>query len=257
MSIKIMTAVWEHSRATGTDRLVLLALADIADDNGECWPSVAHIAHKCRIDPRTTQRRIRSLQKLGEVVVVVGGGKSSTAGGTRSNRYRIVVHLPEEEEGGDLPPHGTDARGGVAQTPGGGVAQTPPEPSLLTVIEPSIAHCASAQPFEADFAVAWGQYPKKLDRGRAFTAYSARRRSGVSADDLLSATKFYADAVDGTDPKYIKYPATFYGTDQPFLDFVDGIPEALKANRQASKSKSMQNVDRVLGGLGGRQELNA
>jgi hypothetical protein len=70
--------------------------------------------------------------------VVVGGGKSRTAGGTRSNRYRIVVHLPDEKEGGDLPPHGTDARGGVAQTPGGGVAQTPPEPSLLTVNEPSL-----------------------------------------------------------------------------------------------------------------------
>lgn len=133
-----MTSVWEHSEAAGTDLLVLLALADIADDNGECWPSIGHIARKCRIDSRTTQRRIRSLEKLGEVVVIPGGGKTSTAGGTRSNRYRIVVHMPVEEGGGDLPHHGTDARDGVAPVPGGGVAPVPPEPSVLTVSEPSL-----------------------------------------------------------------------------------------------------------------------
>jgi hypothetical protein len=62
MSIKYLTQVWENSRATGTDLLVLLALADQANDSGWSYPSVAFLARKCRIDPRTTQRRIRSLE---------------------------------------------------------------------------------------------------------------------------------------------------------------------------------------------------
>lgn len=149
MSIKVMSAVWENSKAAGTDLLVLLSLADMANDEGECWPSVRTIARKCRIDERTTQRRIRSLENLGEVMVIRGGGKASTSGGTKSNRYRIVVHI-SEADGGDVPGGGvadcqgwggTGAGGGVARVPGGGVAPVPPESS----VEPSIESSSSSE----------------------------------------------------------------------------------------------------------------
>ena len=139
MSVKFSSRVWEFSHSTGTDRLVLLALADNADDNGECWPSIRHLARKCRIDTRTVQRHIRSLELLGEVRVIVGGGRSRMAGGTRSNRYQIVIHIPDDDEGGNLPPGGRGARGWVAALPGGGVAALPPEASL----EPSMNSLAS------------------------------------------------------------------------------------------------------------------
>jgi Helix-turn-helix domain len=142
MSIKVMTNVWQHSEAAGTGLLVLLALADIADDNGECWPSMGYVARKCRIDSRTAQRQIRSLEKLGEVIVIVGGGKTSTAGGTRSNRYRIVVHVPAEggelPGGGKSPHHDTSAGEGVAPVSGGGVAPVSPDTSVRSVNDTSL-----------------------------------------------------------------------------------------------------------------------
>ena len=138
MSIEVMTAVWKYSKAEGTDLLVMLALVDNANEDGECWPSIRYIARKCRIDDRTVQRRIRGLETTGEVVVIRGAGKASTPGGTRSNKYRIVIHMPQEEGGGISPPPVISAGGGVAQAPGGGVAQAPPEPSLRTVKEPSL-----------------------------------------------------------------------------------------------------------------------
>ncbi len=98
MSIKIMTQVWECSKADGSDLLVLLCLADMANDEGECWPSMATIARKCRIDVRNARKRIRGLEKLGDVVVIVGGGTSSSKGGLRSNRYRITVHMEADTE---------------------------------------------------------------------------------------------------------------------------------------------------------------
>lgn len=145
MSVAVMTTCWKHSRARGTDLLVLLALADIANDDGECWPSIPHLAKKCRIDTRTTQRRIRSLEELGEVIVVVGGGRASKSGGPASNRYRITVYIPDDGtgDGGNLPPRqsaipGTDATGGVAHAPPLGVAPVPPESSVEPSKEPSL-----------------------------------------------------------------------------------------------------------------------
>ena len=35
MSIKVQSHVWEHSPAKGGELLILLAIADFADDNGE------------------------------------------------------------------------------------------------------------------------------------------------------------------------------------------------------------------------------
>jgi hypothetical protein len=97
MSIKVMTEVWEHSKAKSTDLLVLLALADMANDEGECWPSMSTIGRKCRINTRNARARIYSLKNLGEVVVIESGGKSSSKGGVRSNRYRITVHMDDPD----------------------------------------------------------------------------------------------------------------------------------------------------------------
>lgn len=172
MSIKVMTSVWERSQASGTDLLVLLALADNANDAGECWPSIHYIARKCRIDDRTTQRRIRSLEAINEVVVIRGGGRAgSSEWGTRSNKYIIVVHLTDDE-GGDLPgvaicQGGTDDTGGVAPAPGSRVAPVPPEPS----IEPSIEPPLNPQPKAGD--------QKPLRRGMRGTGTSPRELRAV------------------------------------------------------------------------------
>jgi hypothetical protein len=39
MSIKVMSQVWEHSTRKGTRLLLLLALADFANDEGICYPA--------------------------------------------------------------------------------------------------------------------------------------------------------------------------------------------------------------------------
>lgn len=143
-----MTAVWDYSRASGTPLLVLLKLADWADDDGECWPSISTIAKKCRLkDERHVKRIIHDTleRELGEVIVIPGGGKSSTKGGVRSNRYRIVVHMPDDPpivvEG---PPSSANNDGGsqtiqiVAGRPPRIVVEGPPEPSVESSGEPPL-----------------------------------------------------------------------------------------------------------------------
>jgi hypothetical protein len=80
-----MTAVWDHSRASGSTLLVALAFADYADDWGRCWPALARISAKARIDRRTTQRAVRELEQLGEL-------QADRSRGRVASRYRLRLY---------------------------------------------------------------------------------------------------------------------------------------------------------------------
>lgn len=83
MSIKLMTAVWEREDLSATHKLVLLALADWANDEGLCWPSINRLAVKASLTTRGIQKSIRALEQMGFVrrEEVVGKG----------NRYWLVI----------------------------------------------------------------------------------------------------------------------------------------------------------------------
>ena len=73
MSVKAISAVWDHSESSGTALLRLLAIADSADHDGtNAWPSQGTLATKTRLSRRTVQRKIGDLVTLGELAVVPG-----------------------------------------------------------------------------------------------------------------------------------------------------------------------------------------
>ncbi len=66
-----MTWVLEHSEARLSDRLVLLALANFAHDDGSmAFPAVATLAHKARLGRSTCQTSLRRLEKSGGIATV-------------------------------------------------------------------------------------------------------------------------------------------------------------------------------------------
>lgn len=68
MSVYCTTRVWKKSKATGNDKLVLLAIADNAwEDGTNAFPSIRHIAHKAGLDKRTVKRIIKKLIEMGEL----------------------------------------------------------------------------------------------------------------------------------------------------------------------------------------------
>lgn len=69
MSVHVTSWVLRHSPATLGDRLVLLVLADKADEDGtNAWPSVATIANESRLSERQAQRCLRNLEQTGQIV---------------------------------------------------------------------------------------------------------------------------------------------------------------------------------------------
>src|SRR6266567_5826286 len=68
MSARALAWAWQQQPATTSQKLVLAALADRADDDGECFPSVQWIAEKCAPMPeRTVRRNIAELAAQGFV----------------------------------------------------------------------------------------------------------------------------------------------------------------------------------------------
>ncbi|MCT7604412.1 helix-turn-helix domain-containing protein [Aliarcobacter butzleri] len=64
MSIKAINQAFK-SNLNGNIKLVLLALADCADDSMSCFPSYSHIAKKSSISISTAKRIIKKLEQIG------------------------------------------------------------------------------------------------------------------------------------------------------------------------------------------------
>ncbi len=84
MSIAIMSMIWKHSAYRGEKLLVLLALADWANDSGYCWPAIPAIAKKARITKRGAIRVLQHFVAAGVIEIVENGG-----GRGKTTVYRI------------------------------------------------------------------------------------------------------------------------------------------------------------------------
>jgi hypothetical protein len=82
MSVEVMSMVFKRYPAGGGERLLALALADHAHDDGSrIFPSVALLAAKTVQSERTVQYQIRKMEKIGWLVKVsdgLGGRKNTT-----------------------------------------------------------------------------------------------------------------------------------------------------------------------------------
>ena len=65
MSSQAMSWSWAQTTASSGQRLVLLALADHADDVGICWPSVARLSRLTAISERQVRDHLNALVELG------------------------------------------------------------------------------------------------------------------------------------------------------------------------------------------------
>lgn len=67
MSISAMNHVWVNSPSSGGRLVVLLALADHANDDWIAWPKLPALAKKSRLSERQVERVLKALEKDGEI----------------------------------------------------------------------------------------------------------------------------------------------------------------------------------------------
>jgi hypothetical protein len=93
MSIQIMTRVWQDSAQQGSSLVILLAIADFANDQGVAYPSVATLAQKARISESQVHWILRKLVDTGELTI------KRQAGPHRCNLYAITDSRVLSSEG--------------------------------------------------------------------------------------------------------------------------------------------------------------
>jgi hypothetical protein len=122
MSLKILSEIWTEANVSGSELLVLLALADFADDDGRnIYPSMPTLAHKARLSESQTRRIIQGLIEEGLIEIVEIGGWDGRR--NRANEYRII----REDSGSSMtPPPLAPTLGGSADATTGGSSMTPP-----------------------------------------------------------------------------------------------------------------------------------
>lgn len=110
-----MTLAWEIE-LSAFEKIVLLALADCANDEGKCWPSIATLCRKTNASERTVQRSITALEKAGHLSrrQVVGKGCKYAIHPRQSD---TPATLAPPSQGREPPPHGHPTPATVAPKP--------------------------------------------------------------------------------------------------------------------------------------------
>ncbi len=169
MSVHLSSQVWKLKTPDAATKLVLLKLADNANDDGECWPSLTTIARETCLDRSTVCRKIAYLAAVGALSRVPGHTGVST-------RYRLEIKPGDPDLEGSrtaqlVAPRDQGSRttrlGVVAQRDGGS-RTVRHQPSVNRHIEPSLNH---QEPVVDDFDAFWKAYPKKIGKGAARTAW--------------------------------------------------------------------------------------
>jgi hypothetical protein len=174
-----MSNVWADSQQKEGALLVLLAIADFADDDGRAYPSVIALAKKSRLSERQVIRVVRKLEEDGELRVEREPGRHNTH----------WVTMGRGEKLSPLTPVSPTPDAGVTPTPDTGVMSplTPVspepyiEPSIRTVSEPSRPRKTEVddnfeEALEDEFWQSFGSREALRDCIAAAMSHSARKK---------------------------------------------------------------------------------
>lgn len=148
MSVQAIS--WALGTAVGDTgaKLLLLALANYADEHGECWPSQARLAQDTELTDRTIRTKLKLLEEGG---FLSRERRQSDAGWRTSDYYRLHLSQPENTSGRSKAPTGNSCKANRKTVSDLG------EPSK----EPSIT-VANATVRELKTDLVWKSCPRQL-----------------------------------------------------------------------------------------------
>jgi DNA-binding transcriptional regulator YhcF (GntR family) len=253
-----------------TEKLVLLLLADLANAQAQCWPSVAGMAADACIGERTAQRALAALTKAGLITRDGKGGRGLTHTYTLAmtsvervsdEPERVTRETPYQE-----PERVTSEAKRVPSTtkrvtnPAERVSPVSPEPiEPIEPIEPKVTR-AKAEPARVDLpawlpADAWADW---VEHRRQMRKPMSQKAAEFSIRDLGKLR------AEGDDPRAVieqAIAASWQGLyalknrgrpqqSQPFRNGFFAVAEQLMADRESDIDDMPYSTPRI----GGRRE---
>ncbi len=205
MSNAMLTAVFDHSRTRNAARLLMLALADRADDHGKAWPSIADLMRRTGISRGALHNAMREAVRLGELSV------ENFAGPRLCNLY--VLSIPTRSESEPVQNvNPVQILNRPVQNQDKTRSESEPKP-LLTLKNPQSldremrkAKKTKPEP-DADFKTFWQTYPRRVNKPAAVRAWLATAKERPPLAALLAALA--AHKRNWRDPKFIPHPASW------------------------------------------------
>lgn len=191
MSWESIYSATKQTAGGSTDKLVLLMLANLADENGFCFPSHSYLARVTEMSERSVQRSIERLVSRG---LLIKESRYKERGQT-SNGYTVVMR------GDNLttPPRQNDTHPHDNMTPYTDNNNLKPKQTR------------KRGNYSAAFNDFWEAYPKRPNDNKwnAFLKWQSATNGLISADDLNRAAQKFNRANANTDPRYIPMCATW------------------------------------------------
>jgi len=197
MSIRVMTWAFDQ-QIPGNLKIVLLALADNANDGGYCWPSQDVIAHKASVSVRNLRRLLNDLESRGLIRI---DARRRQDGYKAANGYQLS---PANLSGKPADEHISPDTTGHSHRP----TVSDQEPS----VEPPKSVNAQARPRDTQAKTEWEEfwkiYPRKVAKDAAHRAWlSAIRREDPHI--ILMGLDRLLPSLMKREPQYVPHPATW------------------------------------------------
>ena len=230
MSIALMTAVWRLDIQT-TDKMVLLALADAANDDGVTWMAVQSrnaskldLMKKSNLSLRAVQGAIKRLCALGYL------SREDRTGKGVIWTVTPVADAPRQ----DMPP----APNAGPPAPYAGKPSFNRQPSLE-------ANASKESAKSSEFDDFWKLYPHKKAKGAARKAY-LKARKAVDHGTLVRAIATQVVWGVWANPEYSPHAATWLNgerwTDEPRASQGAGVAGHTKASGNRSGDTSFADI---------------
>lgn len=219
MSVRTMARVWEFSQHKGNDLLMLLAIADFADDDGKAYPSVNTLAEKCRMLGRGANKVLAALRASGELEIRQNEGPKGT------NLYRIV--LAPHALSNRTPPVQMDTLSENTAPP----VQMDPIPLSKWTDEPSVNH---QEPPEG--AQALSPAARKTTKGEITLAQFLENCKASGEQSIPEADPIwdYANKVGITDEMiavaWVEFKAAYLTASKRYRDWRQTFRNAVRRN---------------------------
>ena len=176
MSIELLNKALKVQNLSPTKKLILLILANYADENGTCYPSHQHLANLCGL--QTTKSIKLAINEFVSLGFLKKQNRKLDNGGNTSNRYFLSFGQKEPKVSEEL--RGVSKRN----------YNTKEDTKEIYI---------------SNFDLFWSLYPRKVSKKKSFSIF--KKINLDEFDSIIKGVKYLIKT--NTELKYIPHPSTW------------------------------------------------